>query len=42
MAEQQLNNPLHGITLETILNRLIEKIWLGRVRKANPNSMLYK
>jgi uncharacterized protein (DUF2132 family) len=22
---QQTNNPLHGITLETILNRLVEK-----------------
>lgn len=24
-TEKQINNPLHGITLETILNRLVEK-----------------
>lgn len=25
MTEQQTNNPLHGVTLETILSRLVEK-----------------
>ena len=25
MSEQQTNNPLHGITLEMILTRLVEK-----------------
>ncbi|MBL8050033.1 MAG: DUF2132 domain-containing protein [Anaerolineales bacterium] len=25
MTEQQINNPLHGITLEMILTRLVEK-----------------
>ncbi|KXK12187.1 MAG: hypothetical protein UZ14_CFX002002541 [Chloroflexi bacterium OLB14] len=25
IKEKQINNPLHGITLETILNRLVEK-----------------
>jgi uncharacterized protein (DUF2132 family) len=24
MSEQQINNPLHGITLEQIVNRLVE------------------
>jgi len=33
MAEQQTNNPLHGITLENILERLVEQygwVELGR------------
>lgn len=25
MSEQQANNPLHGLTLETILNRLVDR-----------------
>jgi uncharacterized protein (DUF2132 family) len=25
MPENQVNNPLHGVTLEAILNRLVEK-----------------
>lgn len=43
MAKEQLNNPLHGITLEMILNHLIKKFgWeeLGvmiRIRCFNEN-----
>ncbi len=43
MAKEQLNNPLHGITLEMILNHLVKKFgWeeLGvmiRIRCFNEN-----
>jgi uncharacterized protein (DUF2132 family) len=43
MAEEQVNNPLHGVTLEMIVNRLVEKFgWeeLGlmvRIRCFNEN-----
>jgi uncharacterized protein (DUF2132 family) len=26
MGQQQINNPLHGLTLETIVNRLIDQL----------------
>lgn len=26
MSQQQINNPLHGLTLETIVNRLIDQL----------------
>lgn len=33
---EQANNPLHGITLEQILNKLVEKYgWEGLGRKIN-------
>jgi len=33
MAGQQPNNPLHGITLETILDRLVEQYGWGVLGK---------
>jgi len=26
MSQQQINNPLHGLTLETIVNRLVDQL----------------
>jgi len=36
MPETQINNPLHGITLETILTRLIEKYGWEELGKRIP------
>jgi uncharacterized protein (DUF2132 family) len=36
MPENQVNNPLHGITLETILTRLVEKHGWGELGKRIP------
>lgn len=35
-TEKQTNNPLHGITLETILNRLVEKYGWKELGKRIP------
>jgi uncharacterized protein (DUF2132 family) len=38
MAGTQPEDPLHGITLETILNRLVDKYgWEGLARRVNVN-----
>lgn len=38
MAEEQKNNPLHGITLERILTQLVETIgWDGLADEVNIN-----
>ncbi|MBL8078777.1 MAG: DUF2132 domain-containing protein [Anaerolineales bacterium] len=36
MPETQINNPLHGITLETILTRLVEKYGWEELGKRIP------
>jgi uncharacterized protein (DUF2132 family) len=36
MPENQVNNPLHGITLETILTRLVEKHGWEKLGKQIP------
>jgi len=38
MEQEQINNPLHGLTLETILNRLVNHFgWDGLANKININ-----
>jgi len=38
MKQEQVNNPLHGITLETILNQLVEYFgWEGLEQEININ-----
>jgi uncharacterized protein (DUF2132 family) len=38
MAHEQPNNPLHGLTLESILNRLVEHYgWSGLAEEINLN-----
>ncbi len=38
MEHEQINNPLHGLTLETILNRLVNHFgWDGLANKININ-----
>jgi uncharacterized protein (DUF2132 family) len=36
MSNQQPNNPLHGITLETILNQLVERYGWAELGKRIP------
>ncbi len=36
MSQTQINNPLHGITLETILTRLVEKYGWEELGKRIP------
>ena len=36
MPEKQLNNPLHGVTLEMILNQLVSRYgWVGLGQRIN-------
>jgi uncharacterized protein (DUF2132 family) len=38
MEQEQINNPLHGLTLELILNRLVNHFgWDGLANKININ-----
>ncbi|EAR60179.1 VF530 family DNA-binding protein [Neptuniibacter caesariensis] len=38
MSEKQLNNPLHGVTLEKVVTRLVEHYgWDGLARRININ-----
>jgi uncharacterized protein (DUF2132 family) len=38
MEQEQINNPLHGLTLEIILNRLVNHFgWDGLANKININ-----
>ncbi|WNO08667.1 VF530 family DNA-binding protein [Teredinibacter sp. KSP-S5-2] len=38
MSEEQLNNPLHGVTLETVVTRLVEHYgWDGLAQRINTN-----
>ena len=38
MTNEQPNNPLHGITLETLLHRLVERYhWQGLAERININ-----
>ncbi len=38
MKQEQANNPLHGITLEMLVSRLVERYgWDGLARKININ-----